>query len=268
MARKRQVALEDGAETSSTAPVIPYQPNSRKPVIGRPPREESEWQFSFKYWRQIPYFEIGQLKDNWYVGLINRLAELSSQQFGRFFDGSGYGVGAPYRIHAIKWEQKNCPIKRKDLNWLNKDILDNPEEFELYQVAVSTSFGRIIGYKDKEIFYIVLLDPFHNLQPVMSLGYRIDKTFPGACQLTGTLEINKRVSASLRGMGADCCKLADELDQGESNVLTPNALVHYVDDAQRADIEKCAQDHDLSLVELMEYGILAVNEGSKESTPS
>lgn len=48
----------------------------------------------------------------------------------------------------------------------------------MYQFQLSTSKGRVVGYWDKNIFNIVLLDPEHNLQPSKDHNYSVDQCFP------------------------------------------------------------------------------------------
>jgi len=61
---------------------------------------------------------------------------------------------------------------------LPKLILDNEDEFPLHQFQVSTTRGRIIGFDYENVFYIVLLDPLHNLQPSKNFNYEIDDCYP------------------------------------------------------------------------------------------
>ena len=91
-----------------------------------------------------------------------------------------------YRFHSINWEQKNIPIQRKQLNWIPAPILENENEFEIVQLNISTGTGRIIGFwgakEAKSTFYIVLLDPKHNIQPSQKHNYQVTTTYEASSQ--------------------------------------------------------------------------------------
>lgn len=93
----------------------------------------------------------------------------------------GEGAAA-IRFHPIDWEAKNIPIKRADIDWLGDH---SGQEFELMQFHISKSKGRVVGFFDQEsVFYIVLLDPLHNLQPAGDYKYRVRASHIADCEIT------------------------------------------------------------------------------------
>jgi hypothetical protein len=133
---------------------VPH-PNRKIPITKTPPKP-LRWTFSFRYWRQIEYFGLDRAQPSWFVSLLERLVELSAHPIDDFFSNSP--AKKYYRYHEIDWDQKNIPIKREDLAWLDHDYLVNSEDYPLVQLMISKALGRIIGFWDEEsVFCIVLL---------------------------------------------------------------------------------------------------------------
>jgi len=59
---------------------------------------------------------------------------------------------------------------------LPRDIRENENDYPIYQFSVSLALGRIAGFWDGCIFNVVLLDPYHNLQPAKEFNYRVTPT--------------------------------------------------------------------------------------------
>jgi hypothetical protein len=132
----------------------------------------SKWYFSFQYWKQIKNFGLDGKNPAWFISLIERLRDVSSEVLDKFF-GDGLRQEA-FHYHKIKWDQTNIPIKRTDLIWLPKDYLDNDAEFPIVQFSIRTALGRVAGFWDENrIFNVILIDPNHNLQPVKENGYNV-----------------------------------------------------------------------------------------------
>jgi len=136
--------------------------------------EKTHLSFSFLYFRQIPFFELDDQDNRWFVSLLERLKDLSGKNSSILGDTTAKQA---YRIHPIAWTQTNIPIKKSDLDWIPKEYLDNTE-IEFLQFEITQSTGRVVGFfnETNEVFNIVLLDPKHNIQPTKSTGYKVDKT--------------------------------------------------------------------------------------------
>ena len=133
-------------------------------------RVSGHMSFSFEFFKEIDYFGIGDCDTKWFSSLFEAINVYSSM------DLSKLPRNKTTRYHEINWEQKNIPIKFEDLDWLpkNEQILVSPNE--IFQLNITKGSGRIIGFIIANIFYIVLLDPKHNLQPSKDYNYKVDPT--------------------------------------------------------------------------------------------
>jgi len=167
------------------------------PPDPKQPGEPKRWTFSFRYWRQIEFFGLDRTEPEWFASLLAKLSALSEEELEKFLCDSG--KRDVWRYHHINWGQKNIPIKIDDLSWIPESIRKNQDEFPIVQFQVSTSLGRVIGFWDKDhVFNIVLLDPFHNLQPSKDHNYRVDPCNPLGCDYS-------RLLAALDDILADRC---------------------------------------------------------------
>ena len=151
-------------KTSKRAPLIP-QSYQGIPFIT----------FSFKYFGQQDYFGIGDTDASWLANLLDRMKDLSNKTAKILDDPS---ERKSYRLHPIDWSAKNCPITINNLLSVPQNIKDNIEDNFFWQFQLSKGTGRVVGFFDENfsIFYVVLLDPKHNIQPSKDYGYSVDKT--------------------------------------------------------------------------------------------
>lgn len=122
--------------------------------------------FSFEFFRQRDFFGFSQGVDtNWFVGLIERLQEYSTLKKDFFTSEAHNSRGLRY--HAIDWNHRNIPVKKTDIDWIPSYYINNQEAYPFVQMAISQANGRIIGFWDETFptFYVVFLDPLHNMQP-------------------------------------------------------------------------------------------------------
>jgi hypothetical protein len=172
---------------------------SQKPVLGNqkivtsaiPPdpqlvKEPKKWTFSFRYWRQIEYFGFDRTDSGWFVSLLEKLTILSSEEREKFI--CDWGKTSQWRYHNIDWGHKNIPIQLTDIDWIPSYYRDNKDEFYLVQFQISKALGRVIGFWDRDyVFNIVLLDPWHNIQPSKDFYYKVDPCNPLCCDYTKLL---------------------------------------------------------------------------------
>ncbi len=159
----------------------------KKPVVPGELVKPVNWSFSFKFFRQIPYFGFSHTDSGWFISLLERLQDLSSVNKDQLDTNPVYRDN--YRYHQINWGHRNVPISRSDLNWINREYLNNETEFPFYQFHISQALGRIVGFWDSSslVFHIVLLDPLHNIQPSQINNYKVDDCYPVNCQYTALL---------------------------------------------------------------------------------
>lgn len=132
--------------------------------------------FSFRYCTQQEWFGIGGQDAAWFANLQDRLKDLSGKTSAILEDQQSRHT---YRLHPIDWNAKDCPIKKTDLTTVPKVIIDADTENNFFwQFQLSKSTGRVVGFfnEDNTVFYIVLLDPKHNIQPSKDYGYQVDET--------------------------------------------------------------------------------------------
>lgn len=122
--------------------------------------------FSFQFYRQRDYFGLGDCDRMWYVLLTNALSCVSQMTFGELINNA---KGLHY--HKIQWDHRNIPVQPADFDWI-------PEMFraELWQFHITKSRGRVIGFMSDNVFYVVLLDPEHNIQPSSKHNYALRLT--------------------------------------------------------------------------------------------
>lgn len=120
-------------------------------IVGVKIKENIEITFSFMYFsRENKLFNLGDKTQEfntvhgpWFISLIDCLKEASGKtipEMCTFFD-----------LHQVNWKSANVPKPKE------------ADQFEYYQFRVSKSKGRVIGTINDGVFYIVWLDPHHNL---------------------------------------------------------------------------------------------------------
>jgi hypothetical protein len=195
----------------SKKPVVGQVNPTHHPIILAETRNQHSWSFSFRYYNQIKYFGLGETSTKWFISLIERLRDLCKEDVDNFF--KDHRLKDANRYHKINWDSKNIPIKRTDINWVDKDVIENEDDYPFFQFQISTGLGRVIGFwnEDYRFFNIVLLDPKHNIQPSKDFEYRVDDTTIEYCELTSLLMDIDNIK------GLDClidgCHCKEELNK-------------------------------------------------------
>lgn len=233
--------------------IVVTQPNGSYSKINptKVPKNET-WSFSFKYFKQVKYFGLDKSPSTWFVSLIKRFSDLSNMDRTRVF--SDKNTKDFYRYHKINWESKNIPISKKDLNWIDKVYLDNDVEFPFYQFQVSTANGRVVGFwnEDHTVFYVILLDPLHNIQPAKRFNYKVDDCYPLSCEYSSLLQD----CTDILSQNSNCkdCNIHHEISKLPKKLNQSNAIVGFLDDDFLKAYEELSQD--ISLNEILMAGIL------------
>lgn len=212
--------------------------------------------FSFLHFKQINLFGIGNCSKEWHIGLLERLSELGKMTLNDLLN-ENKGSEA-LRFYRIKWDAKNCPIKRSDLDWLPSDILDNEAEFPLMQLGVSISTGRIVGFmnRDSSVFHVVLLDPNHNIQPTEKTNYQIQPTTEGLSQYDELLSKLENIKKIVKDCKHRECKLHSRLEEIES--LHDNVIYTGLDTNFYEAYNEVLSNY--SVQEIVESGIMSLME--------
>jgi len=188
--------MPNGGKNLTSSPgrkAVALSPNGvTKPQLATAGKEK-KIAFSFAYFKQYRFFGLADVSATWFASLLDRLKDLSDKSAGIMGD---YTARKQYRIHPVEWSQPNIPIQRADLDAVPKDYLNNDVEYPILQFTISKSMGRVAGFFDEEssVFYIVLLDPKHNLQPSKDHGYKVDDTTPLPTPYEVALHLTKRCS--------------------------------------------------------------------------
>lgn len=103
--------------------------------------------------------ESCMIEANWFVDFLDCLKNVSVKKINDL-------KGSVYDLHPVDWKHTNT--KRPE----------NTEQCEFWQFRINKSKGRIIGILLRGVFYIVWLDPHHNL--TNSEGYGTATYYPPA----------------------------------------------------------------------------------------
>lgn len=156
-------------------PLVDIKPKSARSLIPKEDNNMPYLTFSFRYCTQQEFFGIGGEDAAWFVNLQERLKDLSGKTAAILESKLDRDS---YRLHPINWNARNCPITKDNLFSVPKVIRDNSDEDFFWQFQLSKGTGRVVGFfnETNSIFYIVLLDPKHNIQPSRDYGYAVDDT--------------------------------------------------------------------------------------------
>jgi hypothetical protein len=113
--------------------------------------------------------------------------------------------------------------------------LINEEDFTLWQFQVSTARGRIIGFWYETTFFIVLLDPLHNMQPSRDYDYEVDDCYPLMNKYDSLMFDIESIKNRVCPSGKDCT-IHNGLKELPKNLTQTNAYVAYIDDEYLATV--------------------------------
>lgn len=225
----------------------------KKPVLSRFVTKE-EWSFSFKYYNQIENFGFDgkdeRLSTKWFISFLDRLRDLSKTDKETFLED--HVIRQNWRYHEVDWNSYNIPIKRSDLKWLGKDIIEN-EELSFVQFHISKALGRVAGFWWENIFYIVLLDPLHNLQPSKYNNYEIRYSRPLACEFTSLLAQVENIKKIIHQASHEELKSL-VLTVPETQHYT-NGIIVFVDNEYASHLQSISNK--VGFQKILEDGILA-----------
>ncbi len=101
--------------------------------------------FSFSCFdRTHKLFNLGDVPSEWYIDLLDCLKSINNMTFEQ-------AKRSLHDLHPVDWSSSNTSVPK------------GTEQCEYWQFRISKSKGRVIGCVVDETFYIVWLDPHHNL---------------------------------------------------------------------------------------------------------
>lgn len=127
---------------SSKAKTLPFNGNAVT---------EKSFSISFACFdRTHELFNLGGTADDntvggkWFLDLLDCLKNICNMNISDI-------RGSMYDIHPIEWNKTNAAAPK------------GYEQIEYWQFRINKSRGRVIGFKIDGVFYVVWLDPHHNL---------------------------------------------------------------------------------------------------------
>lgn len=236
-------------------PVLNKIKDTKTPILGNV-KDQLTWSFSFKYFKQIEYFGLGESDTKWFVSVLNRLRDLGKENIDNFL--KDHRLKETNRYHKINWDAKNIPLQRDQIDWIEKDIIENEEDYPFMQFQVSTGLGRVIGFwkENYSLFYIVLLDPRHNMQPSKNFNYKVDNTTILPCEFSSLLTDIDDLRKHL--CNEKDCNCRKKLINIPTNVNRGNFVYFQLDDEYYSEFEKLSRTK--SVREIIEAGLIYLSE--------
>jgi hypothetical protein len=113
--------------------------------------------FSFDALEKNEYFNLDCTCPNWSNDLFDMMKKVSGISIGAI--RAGKYAGAPLRIHPHKKANPPCDLPQKV-----------QDKSEFYQIRIAGSKGGIHGIFSGNVFYVMWLDPLHNMYPDENFG--------------------------------------------------------------------------------------------------
>jgi hypothetical protein len=143
---------------------VPKKTNKKpkKPLISKEQletirsRKDEHVIFSWSFFdRNHELFNMGGRKHPWFLSMMDALKTISKMTFKEFrMQRSDKGL----RVHSHNWDGANACFDFED-DWLEQ------HEEDCLQFSISKANGRVHGFMIENVFYIVWMDPEHNLYP-------------------------------------------------------------------------------------------------------
>ena len=135
--------------------------------------------FSFDTIEKNEYFNLDGTCQNWAADLFDTMQIVSNIPSIDIYSGKYSKEGSPLRIHTHENAKAPCKIPK------NVDLK------EMWQIRISASKGGIHGVFFKNIFYVIWLDPQHNLYPDENHGGLKKVVPPSTCCKDRDIEIKE-----------------------------------------------------------------------------
>lgn len=127
-------------------------------------KHEESLSFSYIYFnRDHELFNCGGTSNGWFVELFETLKNVSHLTKKEFLYDANYNTS--YDPHQHDWENIDVD-KRYNFN----DTYFNQYKDDCWQFRLSKSKGRVHGFVQGNVFYIIWLDPDHNFYPDEKYG--------------------------------------------------------------------------------------------------
>ena len=138
----KHIKLPQATVPESKAPTLPYDGNAVT---------DKSFAFSFSCFdRTHDYFNLGDnssdrtISGKWFLDLFDCLREVCRKPIPEL-------KHSMYDLHPVDWKNANVHMP------------ESSEQLDYQQFRINKGRGRVIGFKIDNLFYIVWLDPHHNL---------------------------------------------------------------------------------------------------------
>lgn len=139
---------------------IPRPSKSSSGIPVKPPTEDGCLRFSFKY-MTVPSngkFSLADRETKYFTILLDRFKDLSNFSCGSFRAGARGGL----RNHPLRFGNDKS-LTESGFTCLNSDLREQVEH-AAFQFSLSQhEHGRVHGFFIDDVFFIVWLDPRHEL---------------------------------------------------------------------------------------------------------
>lgn len=125
--------------------------------------------FSFESLERNEYFNLDGTCAGWSSDLFDTMQQASKITMKEIHAGNYSGKTSPFRIHRHEDAKPPCSVP------------DNVLLDDLWQIRISLSKGGIHGLFVENVFYVLWLDPQHNLYPDKNHGGLVKIEPPSSC---------------------------------------------------------------------------------------
>lgn len=154
-------------------------------------KEKNKVVFSFEGLERNEYFNLEGTCNNWASDLFIMMQEVSAISIKEITAGEYTGKQSKFRIHNHKEVKNPCAIPK------------NVKLEDMCQIRLGRSKGAIHGVLSENIFYVIWLDPLHNLYPDEKHGLRKVKPASTCCkdrdeEINELIDENERLKQDLK----------------------------------------------------------------------
>lgn len=157
--------------------------------------------FSWKFFdRHHAYFNLGDIGVEWFVNCLDTMKDVSNMPLKDFQRHSH----PPLRVHRHEWN-------RVSATYPLPPVLVQEIENDTYQFAISRANGRVHGFIIDNLFFVVWLDPHHNLYPMERHGGLTYCDHPADCYDCLALE-NESLKKEISSVENDYYELLQKIE--------------------------------------------------------
>lgn len=142
-------------------------------------------------------FNGGGTEVNWYLQLLYNIKEISNLTRDKFFAQRQH-----YDVHQLKWGKPNYSRRRFNIAEQTIAQIDPADQV---QFRLSSSGGRVHGFFVYNTFYVIWLDPHHNLD--------VDDRFGGPHYYSAPLTPYRQLEMEKNQLQEEYDRLYSEVDK-------------------------------------------------------